>query len=88
MYVFFYNGNTSSDKVLTKFFGQKFIKCFNYKSSIVFHLKKIKENKFQYCAQNILTSTLILFSPYTDSPTTMFFVTRASSLPLEMNTPE
>lgn len=35
-----------------------------------------------------LTSTLILFSPYTDSPTTMFLVTRASSFPLEMNTPE
>lgn len=34
------------------------------------------------------SSTFILFSPYTDSPITMFFVTRASSLPRQMNTPE
>lgn len=34
-----------------------------------------------------LTSTDILFSPYTDSPGTMFFVTNASSFPRAMNTP-
>ena len=33
------------------------------------------------------TSTEILFSPYTASPGTRFFVTKASSLPLATNTP-
>ena len=36
----------------------------------------------------MLTSTDILFSPYTDSPGTMFFVTNASSFPRAMNTPK
>ena len=35
----------------------------------------------------LTTSTLIFFSPYTDSPGTMFLVTSASSLPRAMNTP-
>lgn len=35
-----------------------------------------------------ITSTEILFSPYTDSPGTRFKVTRASSLPRAIYTPE
>lgn len=35
-----------------------------------------------------LTSTDILFSPYTDSPGTRFSVTNASSFPLQMKTPK
>ena len=33
------------------------------------------------------SSTAIRFSPYTESPMAMFFVTRASSFPLAMKTP-
>lgn len=79
-YIWFYSVETLSG-VRPGLSQYKFVKtprCFNL------------ENK--YWSQHkpdgdSLTSTLILFSPYTDSPTTMFFVTRASSFPREMNTP-
>ena len=47
-------------------------------------------NGFQtlYSSFPVSSSVAIRFSPYTDSPKTIFLVHRASSLPREMNTPK
>lgn len=47
----------------------------------------IQEYKNKIIAVQELTSTLILFSPYTAAPGTKLKVTNASSFPLAINTP-
>lgn len=62
--------------------------AFNQASFSLETSQQASARQYKESQYDVHTSTLILFSPYTDSPGTRFFVTKASSFPLAMNTPE
>lgn len=69
--------------------GHVHVTLLQQESKALINLNLLQTGKQKYgCNGRVLTSTDILFSPYTDSPGTMFFVTNASSFPRAMNTPK